>query len=235
IYLRELGKYILLMLVMILLTASIIVDAVGQVKAERIINSFTGEKTRFVIHLTGKPHYTVTPDWLDNTISVSLSGVDHSDIDKDEIEKCKNYIVKSAKLSGNSNGLNFLIRTNGEFKVKYDFLTDRNRLYLDVYRNFEQVDLKTMLARASAYEDRGDHTNASVQYEQALSLNPGSDKIKYSIALNQMKSGDTGKAIDRLGEIGPESGYYSSAQDLIGQQSTKKSQEKPVAADKPEP
>ncbi|MCP4724333.1 MAG: hypothetical protein GY863_04835, partial [bacterium] len=46
IYLRELGKYILLMLVMILLTASIIVDAVGQVKAERIINSFTGEKTR---------------------------------------------------------------------------------------------------------------------------------------------------------------------------------------------
>lgn len=220
------------MLTITLLTASIIVDAVGQVRVEGMRDSFTGDKTRFVIDFSGRPGYSVEQDWLNNRIVVSMNGVEYSERHKSKIEDCRNYIVNNVKVDDNGFNPRILINTSGEFKVKYGFLSEGSRLYVDVFRNFDKIDLKTMLERATVYENRKDFTHAAAQLEQALTLNPTSDAIKYSIGSNLLKSGEPLKAVSRLKEIRSDSQYFTAAQDLIKPYTTVNTTKKDMLAEK---
>ncbi|KPK90155.1 hypothetical protein AMJ80_08805 [bacterium SM23_31] len=174
---RELGKYLVLMALMILMTGIMVIDVPGQVKLVDVSHDFTGEKTRIVIDLSQPIQYSVIKDWEDNTISVLLPNVSDTNPKRFKLNELRNYIINHAELTNTDKGLRLNITTTRDFNVKDFTLDTKSKLYLDVYLSAREPDVETLLQRGNAYELRGEYAKAVKQYEKALELKPDDEKI----------------------------------------------------------
>lgn len=174
---KELGKYLVLMALMILMPGMLVIDALAQVTLVDVSYEFTGEKTRIVIDLSQPAQYSVIEDWDNNTISVLLPEVADANPKRFKLNELSNYIINRVELTNAGKGLELNITTTNDFKIKCFTLDTKRKLYLDVYLAIQKPDVKTLLHRGNAYELRGEYAKAVKQYEKALALKPGDEKV----------------------------------------------------------
>jgi len=199
---KELLKYLTISVLLLLLTIMVIGDAVGQTKLEDVRYNFMGNKARFVFDLSENTAYTVTEDWLDNSLVIDIPNAVPENLERYKTGKWKNYIVEKSQLLRTHSGIRLHIKTRNDFKVKYVTLTKGNRLVFDVYPMLDKPDEKTLQRRALTYENRGHFEKASVIYRQLLEIDPENDEYHrgLDLALSMNGSNDVSEDVQQVVE-----------------------------------
>ncbi|MFC1555901.1 tetratricopeptide repeat protein [candidate division KSB1 bacterium] len=212
---KEIGKYCVISLLYVSLFVMLLADvAVGQANIEDVRHRFTGEKFRIVFDLDDNTVYTVAPDWLNKSVTVDLPNVGHSSLDRFGAENWNNFIIGNADLKSTGKGVRLTMKTRNDFTLKYEMLSDGNRLYFDVYPLFGELDQKTLLIRAIEYESRGEHDSAAKMYRSAHDNDPNDTEVTFKLGNILALSGDP-EAEDLLKAIPKKSKYFAQSRELL--------------------
>lgn len=191
-------------------------NAFAQTGIEDIRYNFTGNKSRFVVDLTGKSEYTVTEDWLDRIIVIEFPGVTLKDAENYSPEKWKNYIVEDARLDTESGNLKLILKTHKDFAIRYSTIPKGSRYVFDVYPRLEQVGPDVLLKRAHIYENRREYDKAIKLFSDLIELNPAKeDEYRFNLGMTYKLNGQGDEALDQWKQVKSESLFFEQSGNLI--------------------
>lgn len=185
---KELSKYLLVMVLELLLAGLMIADVFAQDSIKNVRYKFTGEKSRFQIDLSHKTTYDVVEDWEDRTISLLFPEINVPGGGKYDLDGAHDYIVKSAEVREIEGKTQLIINTNTDFETKIFTGLDERVLFLDVYLNKTVQNATVLLMRGRSYDERGEFRKASLQYQKALNSDPNNSEAEYRLSLLDEKS-----------------------------------------------
>lgn len=178
---KELGKYLVIMAICILLVGMLVIDIIGQELSPGIRHYFTGEKSRFEIDISSTNSYSIIEDWEDKVISVMLHGLSFNNDSYGEKGNLKGYLIDKSELQYSDGNTRLLITTKKDFKINAFMWNNNRQLILDVYFAIGKPDFKELMYRGLEYEKRQEYSKALLQYQSAQDLRPQDNNVRTKI------------------------------------------------------
>ncbi len=180
---RELGKYILIMVLELLLVGLMVADIFAGDEINDIRYKFTGEKSRFQITTEQVSSFEIFEDWEDRTITVVIPGSENLRDRDFDLSHAHDYIIKNAFSTYTGDGYTLTIKTNSDFKTNVIANSDKRLILIDVYLNKDIPNTATLFERSKAYEKRGLNRKALNQLQKAREIDSNNSEILYGIFL----------------------------------------------------